>query len=49
MYRRINSTEALIINDLRNPSNKFDDTFDPQYSSVIIHNSSLDVMQKYFL
>ncbi len=28
MYRRIYSTEVLVINDLRSPSNKFDGTFD---------------------
>ncbi len=28
MYRRIHSTEALVINDLRSPSNEFDGTFD---------------------
>ena len=28
MYRRIYSTKALVINDLRSPSNEFDGTFD---------------------
>ncbi len=31
MYRRIYSTEALVINNLRSPSNKFDGTFLPIY------------------
>ncbi len=34
MYRRIYSTEALVINDLRSPSNKFDGTFLPRYFLV---------------
>ncbi len=35
MYRRIYSTEALVINDLRSPSNKFDGTIFPSYFLII--------------
>ncbi len=36
MYRRIYSTEALVINGLRSPSNEFDGTFDQLISSALL-------------